>query len=271
VTENGDVESGEAPHPVAEARPRRTDGRLTREVADRVHRLEHAHVNCYLIEHDDGVTVVDAAFPDTWSLLLKALSAIGREPAEVAALVLTHGHFDHLGFARRAARQWGIPVYGHLGDEHIAAHPYRYAHERSRLATLLQHPNALPVLGAMVAVGALRVPGVEVLSPMLDGDVLDVPGRPHVVFSPGHTLGHCALHLPDRSVLFTGDALVTLDPYTGEEHPTIVSGAATANSVLARSSLAALEATDAATVLPGHGAPWRQGIREAVAVARRPR
>jgi glyoxylase-like metal-dependent hydrolase (beta-lactamase superfamily II) len=36
-----------------------------------------------------------------------------------------------------------------------------------------------------------------------------------VIECPGHTFGHCALHLADRDVLFTGDALVTRDPYTG--------------------------------------------------------
>ena len=51
------------------------------------------------------------------------------------------------------------------------------------------------------------------------GGTLPVPGSPTVVLSPGHTLGHCALHLPDRDVLLAGDALVTLDPYTGPHGP----------------------------------------------------
>ena len=43
------------------------------EVADRVHRLAHAHVNCYLVEDDDGVTLVDAGLPSMWSMVLRAL------------------------------------------------------------------------------------------------------------------------------------------------------------------------------------------------------
>ena len=62
---------------------------------------------------------------------------------------------------------------------------------------------------------------------------MPVPGRPVVVPSPGHTHGHCALHLPDRDVLISGDALVTLDPYTGRRGPRIIAGAATADSGLA--------------------------------------
>ena len=63
----------------------------------------------------------------------------------------------------------------------------------------------------MTAAGALRVEGVPDVRIFVDREVLDVPGRPHVIATPGHTDGHCALHLPDRDVLFTGDGLVTLD------------------------------------------------------------
>src|ERR671933_499578 len=97
---------------------------------------------------------------------------------------------------------------------------------------------------------------------------LDVPGSPRVIFSPGHTYGHCALHLPDRDVLLAGDAIVTLDPYTGRRGPQIVARAATAYAARAMESLDALEATSARTVLTGHGDPWHDGIAEACRRAR---
>ena len=98
--------------------------------------------------------------------------------------------------------------------------------------------------------------------------VLDVPGRPTVVFSPGHTYGHCALFFPERDAIITGDALVTLDPYTAQTGAQIIAGAATADSEMALASLSALAATRARIVLPGHGEPWRAGIGAAVAAAR---
>lgn len=78
-----------------------------------------------------------------------------------------------------------------------------------------------------------------------------------------------AVHLADRDALLTGDALVTLDPYTGARGPQIVAGAATASSETALDSLDALAATGATTVLTGHGPGWRGGIAGAVAAARR--
>ncbi len=91
---------------------------------------------------------------------------------------------------------------------------------------------------------------------------------PNVVFAPGHTLGHCALHLPDRDVLLAGDALVTLDPYTGRRGPRLVARAATADAERNLRSLDALAETGATNVFTGHGEPWRQGIEAAVQRAR---
>ena len=62
------------------------------------------------------------------------------------------------------------------------------------------------------------------------GAVVDVPGRPIALWTPGHTDGHCGFWFEDAGVLMTGDAIVTLDPYTGETGPRIVAGAATAES-----------------------------------------
>lgn len=185
------------------------------EVADRVHRLAHAHVNCYLVEDDDGVTLVDAGLPSMWDLMTETLRRLGRGPADVRALVLTHGHFDHVGFARRARVELEVPVLVHPADGHLAAHPYSYIPQRNRFLYPFTHPRSLPVLGRMAMAGALTIKGVEDTEELPVGPALDVPGRPVAMFAPGHTGGHCILHLPDRDTVLSGDALVTLDPYTG--------------------------------------------------------
>lgn len=240
-----------------------------RNVAEGVHRLEHAYVNVYLVEDDDGVTVVDTGFPSTFGRIEQALREIGRSPHEVRAVVLTHAHFDHMGSALRAHRSWQVPVWAHIREQYLAAHPYRYKPERNRFLYPLRYPRSLRVLGRMVAAGALGVRGVADTS-LYDGeDRLDVPGRPRVVFTPGHTFGHCALHLPERDTVISGDALVTLDPYTTRTGPHIVAGAATTDSDQALASLAALAETGAKLVLPGHGRPWRSGVESAVEEALR--
>ena len=101
-----------------------------------------------------------------------------------------------------------------------------------------------------------------------DSGVLPVPGEPQVVFTPGHTHGHCALHLPSHDAIIAGDAVVTLDPYTGRRGPRIVAAAATVDTQRNLDTLDALAQTGAGTVLVGHGDPWRQGAAAIVAQAR---
>ncbi len=238
-----------------------------RGVAPGIHRLQHAFVNCYIVEGDDGVTIVDTALPETWPYLLEALELIGRSVDDIRAVVLTHAHFDHLGFAHRLQER-GVPVFAHESEAYIAEHPYRYDHESPRFVYPVLHPGSIPVLTRMARAGALRVPGITGLRYFGPGETLDVPGAPMAVFTPGHTYGHCGLFFIDADALLTGDALVTLDPYTGATGPQIVSGAATADSPLALLSLRALEETGATTVLPGHGQPWRHGVEKAVELAR---
>lgn len=248
---------------------RRPKATLTRSVAPGIHRIDHAYVNCYLVEDGDEVTLIDGGLPSTWPFILQALDAIGRRPTDVAALVLTHAHFDHVGSARRFQREIGGAVHVHPMDAFIARHPYRYIHERARGLYPLLFPRAVPVLASMTAAGALNVKGISDTTPMSGSGALDVPGTPTILFTPGHTQGHCALHFVERDAVVTGDALVTLDPYTGGVGPQIVGGAATADSLEALASLRKIAETGAGTLLPGHGSPWRGDPADAVAEARR--
>lgn len=239
-------------------------------VAEGVHRISEAYVNFYLVEGKGGLTLVDSGLPAMWQTLDRSVRSLGYSLEDIRAVVLTHAHFDHLGLAHRLNTKHGVPVWVHGGDAYIARHPYRYRHEKSRFIFALSHPAGLPVLARMTLAGALRVHGVDGLSVFPADDVhLAVPGSPEVVFSPGHTAGHCGLYLRDRDVLFSGDALVTLDPYTQRTGPRIVAGAATMDSRQNLDTLTQLAGTGAGLVLPGHGEAWTGGIEEAVAAARR--
>jgi glyoxylase-like metal-dependent hydrolase (beta-lactamase superfamily II) len=128
-------------------------------------------------------------------------------------------------------------------------------------------------MGGYLAKGITRIPPIAELDKLADGEVLDVPGSPRVIHAPGHTAGSCALFLEDRSLLFSGDALVTLDVVRGprgRQGPQIVSGPFAGDADLAVESLDALAATNAETVLPGHREPWPHGVKNAVDIARQP-
>lgn len=240
---------------------------LYANVADGVHRIEDAYTNWYIVEGGDRLTIVDAGVPSSWDSLLAALRSLKRSTDDIAAIVLTHGHFDHLGFAERARAALDVPVWVHENDAPLTRHPRRYGYERSPAYYLATQFRALPIVAALLRNRAWWPPPIADVRHYENG-ILDVPGQPLVVPTPGHTIGHCALQLPDRDAVIAGDAIVTLNPYTGRRGPQIVSRAATVDSPRALASLDALEATGAGTVLVGHGPPWTGGAEHAAAAAR---
>jgi glyoxylase-like metal-dependent hydrolase (beta-lactamase superfamily II) len=186
----------------------------------------------------------------------------------VCAVVLTHGHFDHVGFAERARVELGVPVYVHENDVPLTQHPWRYDHERRRTPYLLTQVRAMPIVATFLRHRAFWPRPIGAVTRFENGS-LPVPGRPTVIPTPGHTLGHCALHLPGRDAILAGDAIVTLDPYTGRTGPRLVARAATVDGARNLASLDAIAATGARVVLTGHGKPWTEGAEAAVNLARR--
>ena len=242
---------------------------LHADAAPGVHRVEDDSTNWYILEGDDGLTVVDAGVPRSWDSLHEALRTLGRSPGEIRAVVLTHAHFDHVGFAERARRELGVPVYVHENDVPLTQHPWRYDHERPRAWYLATQIRALPNVARFVRDRAFWPPPIRaVVRYGDDAGSLPVPGAPRVVPTAGHTLGHCCLHLPDRDAVIAGDAIVMLDPYTARRGPRLVARAATVDSERNRATLDALAATEARLVLTGHGPVWDQGARAAVEAAR---
>jgi glyoxylase-like metal-dependent hydrolase (beta-lactamase superfamily II) len=240
---------------------------LEREIAPGIHRIEDAYTNWYLVEDGDALTVVDCGVPTSWRSFEASLSELGHLKEDVRAIVLTHGHFDHIGFAERARSELRVPVWCHENDVPITRHPMQYGHERARSRYMLR-PKALPAVAAFTKARAFFPSPIARVERYSNG-TLPVPGSPHVVFTPGHTLGHCSLHFPERDTLIVGDAVVTFNPYLGEGGPQIVSGAATVDSERALSSLDAVAATGAKTVACGHGPVWRDGAEAIADAARR--
>lgn len=96
--------------------------------------------------------------------------------------------------------------------------------------------------------------------------VLDLPGRPRVVHTPGHTAGHYSLVLEDRGILFSGDAMVNFDYATGARGLRL--HRFNEDRERAISSLDRLDPSDVETVLFGHGHPYTDGSRRAVETVR---
>ena len=154
---------------------------LERNAAEGIHRVEDAHVNWYLVEEAGRLIVVDAGLPRSWGSLQSALATLHRVAGDIDAIVLTHAHFDHIGFARRAQTELGVPVWAHDRERSLVRHPWRYDDEATRVR-YLRHPGFVKVFTEMTAMGALWVRGTESVNAYQAGNRLDVPARPLVIF-----------------------------------------------------------------------------------------
>jgi glyoxylase-like metal-dependent hydrolase (beta-lactamase superfamily II) len=229
------------------------------QIAPSLHRIGNGSVNAYLVEEAGLVTIVDAGVSGYWSDLPGELAAMGRSIDDVRALVLTHGHSDHIGFAERARTERGIPVTIHKLDAALARG------EVPNPAKGGGPIRPLPLLRFMllgIRKGALRTKNLGAVGTFGDGATLDVPGAPRVVLVPGHTPGSAALVVEARSVVFVGDAFATVAVTNGATGPMIAPFSADPAQALA--SLDRLRGVDAALALPGHGQPWTGGLDEAV-------
>jgi glyoxylase-like metal-dependent hydrolase (beta-lactamase superfamily II) len=238
------------------------------ELAPGVHGLGSELVNWYLVEDEGRLTAVDAGLPGFGERLEADLARLGHTPGDVEAVVLTHSDADHTGIAPRLQAA-GASVLIHAADEGALRKPGPKTGDASprHLLANLWRPSVLRIVGHMLRNGAkpAKVEGAETFA---DGDVLDVPGRPRVVHTPGHTPGHCALLFEGRGALFVGDALCTHELLARGGGPCVMPSYLNADNRACLDSLGAIEHVQADLLLPGHCDPWRQGAASAVARAR---
>jgi glyoxylase-like metal-dependent hydrolase (beta-lactamase superfamily II) len=237
------------------------------EVAPGIHHFDTGPFNWYVIEEGGRLTLVDAGFPGHYSVFRKGIQSLGRELKDVEAILLTHSHADHTGFAERLRKETKAPVFVHSAD-------------LSAIGKVLQLPwwgllsNAWrPYIATMLATavvnGVFTMPSISNARTFGDGDVLDVPGRPHVLHAPGHTPGEVAFYLPERKVLISGDTLVTRNLITGDlGGPQVTHPLLNDDDKAARRSLDRLREIGRVTMLPGHGKPWTGTMADAVKIAR---
>ncbi len=236
------------------------------QVAPGVHRLGNELINLYLIEDGNRLTLVDAGLPGFRRGLDDFLRSRGRSVADIDAVILTHAHPDHVGIAESVRRDAPAPVFVHEHDAEMARTAKTGKRDGS-LLPYLRRPAVYKLLVMGLRNGAARPVKIDPVSTFAGGD-LDVPGRPRAIPTPGHSPGHVVFHLPDRGVVFAGDALCSYNPLLGTSGPQLMPRAFATDAQQMLTSLAEIERLDAGVLLFGHGEPWTEGPAAAVARAR---
>jgi glyoxylase-like metal-dependent hydrolase (beta-lactamase superfamily II) len=234
------------------------------KIAPGVHRVgNNSIINSYLLEDAGEVTIIDAGLSGFYRDIAHELASMGRTPADVRALVLTHGHSDHIGFAERLRREQQVPVSVHEADAALAR---REVPNPSKGFGPIKVGPLLGFLWFTMTHGGVRTRKLQEVSTFGDGATLDVPGSPKVTLTPGHTPGSAVLRFESNNALFVGDALSTYAVTTGKRGPQVAPF--TADAEQAVESLSRIESFSSELVLPGHGGPWTGGVAEAIRLVR---
>jgi glyoxylase-like metal-dependent hydrolase (beta-lactamase superfamily II) len=225
-------------------------------INDNVVRLGTQYVNWYLLADDEGVTVIDAGIPAYGKQLGPGLRELGRTLTDVKAIVLTHAHADHVGFAEKLRQTIDVPVYVHRDDEELATSAKPFGKNDGSMLPYFRYPMAYRLMFELAKGRGVKARPIELVTRFDDGDELPVPGRPRAIHTPGHTAGHAALVAADA--LFAGDAICTWNPLTGERGPQLLPTALNRSTQQALASLDHLVGAGASVLLPGHGDPVRE-------------
>ena len=138
--------------------------------------------NCYLIvnELSNQVIIVDPA-----EQAVRIQEKITEKQLDPVAILLTHGHFDHIMAATDLAREYDIPIYASEAEVELLQSP------KLNLSVTVNHNYAL-------------TPDVEIK----DNDSLELANmKIKVLHTPGHTAGGVCYYFPESEVLFSGDTL----------------------------------------------------------------
>jgi glyoxylase-like metal-dependent hydrolase (beta-lactamase superfamily II) len=236
------------------------------EVAEGVYRLGTRWINFYLVEEGGEFTLIDAGYPGYWRHLVGAVEALGTSLSAIRAVILTHHHVDHVGTAQRLRSTTGAQGFVGDADAWIVSGRYPSHANPGFYRQSSMRPSGRRFLAHSAAAGGAQYRPVADVEGLKSDQTLDLPGRPRVIHTPGHTAGHHAVALEERGVLLSGDALASLDYVTGSRGLGV--HRLNDDRALALASLDRLDPITADTVLVAHGDPWTGGLKRALEIAR---
>ncbi len=199
--------------------------------------------------------LIDAGLPGTAGMIARSAEARFGDRAPMA-VVLTHGHIDHVGALQSLAERWSAPIY---------AHPLEVPYLNGTSAYPKPDPHvgggAMSLLAPLFPRGPIDV-GTWLQALPDDGSVPFIPGWRWIA-TPGHSVGHVSLWREADRSLIAGDAFIT----TAQESAYAVAVQApelhgppmyfTADWRQAAVSVRTLAALEPETVVTGHGQAMR--------------
>ena len=212
------------------------------------HITEVSGTNVYLLL-GEKLTLVDTGMPGNAERILEAIRALGKDPADLERIILTHPHIDHIGSLAALLKLTRAVAFAHPADAPLITGERVDPPPRNILFRLL----------ALFLPALTRFDPAPVTGSLEDGRKLDLLGGATVVHVPGHSAGSIALHLPAEGVLICGDAISRRNNRLGPPPRPF-----TQDMTQAMQSVSALATLDFDVLCPGHGDPIIGGADEQV-------
>jgi glyoxylase-like metal-dependent hydrolase (beta-lactamase superfamily II) len=207
------------------------------EIAPGVHAVRLLNVYAFIID-EPQLTLIDAGLIGSAGRVRRHIERLGRKTDDLARIVCTHAHPDHVGGVREMAGDREVEVLMHPAD-------------LDGLSVALRDAVANRNRGQLIAYFT-RHPGEA--TPIQDGQVLPILGGLRVVHTPGHTPGSVCLYAERHKLLFVGDALQVI-----RRKVTFASRVFSEDLTLARASVARMADLDVETIAFSHYPPLRDG------------
>lgn len=175
------------------------------ELAIDLARLRIGFVNVYLVgtpAHGEPWALVDTGLAMGAATILDVAAERFGVDSRPASIVLTHGHFDHVGALEALLGVWDVPVYAHAAELPFLTGTSNYPPPDPTVSGGIfnRHAPSSPEDGIDVGDRVRPLPASQ-----------EIPGMPGWlwVHTPGHAPGHVSFFRPDDRVLLAGDALAT--------------------------------------------------------------
>ncbi|MBU5342034.1 MBL fold metallo-hydrolase [Caldifermentibacillus hisashii] len=176
---------------------------LVQQVAEGVFSYTIQIVNIAMVRTSNDFVLIDTGMPESEEKIFEIVEEIFGENAKPEAIILTHGHFDHVGSIEKLLTQWDVPVY---------AHPLEIPY----LTGKKNYPDPDgTVEGGLVAKISPMFPneGVHLgnhVKPLPDNGELPHLSEWKWIHTPGHSDGHISLFREKDRTLIAGDAFITV-------------------------------------------------------------
>ena len=177
--------------------------------------------NCWFLRNPETGELLIADPADSPEQIIQQAAAMEGTPV---AILLTHGHYDHMLAAEAVSKRFGIPVYAHEAEQEVLRDAQK------NLSAAWSSPYTM-----------------EADRTVKEGDVLTLAGYEiRVMHTPGHTKGSVCYYLPEAGVLLSGDTLFC-ESYGRYDFPT-----SSGRDLVASVKRLLLELPENVKVYPGH-------------------